>query len=114
MRHPLDARADNRALVGGSPSLFGQSRPTVARKVIEPVEFWQRLGGADRTENVKVSPICFENHRVAPDERGTVMVEYAMLLSVVAVVLSLAVVALGVPLLRMYLTQQTWLLLPLP
>ena len=82
--------------------------------MIVPVEFWQRLGGADRTENVKVSPICFENHRVAPDERGTVMVEYAMLLSVVAVVLSLAVVALGVPLLRMYLTQQTWLLLPLP
>jgi len=49
-----------------------------------------------------------------PDERGSVMVEYAVLLSVVAVVLSLAVVALGVPLLRMYLTQQTWLLLPLP
>jgi Flp pilus assembly pilin Flp len=114
MRHPLDARAENRALVGGSPSLFGQSHPTVARKVIVPVEFWQRLDGADRTGNVKAFPICSENHRVNSYERGSIMVEYAVLLSVVAVVLSLAVVALGVPLLRMYLTQQTWLLLPLP
>ena len=42
------------------------------------------------------------------------MVEYTVLLSVVAIGLSLAVMALGVPLLRMYLTQQTWLLLPFP
>jgi len=48
------------------------------------------------------------------EERGSVIVEYTVLLSVVAVGLSLAVAALGVPLIRMYLTQQTWLLLPFP
>ena len=50
----------------------------------------------------------------APNERGTVMVEYTVLLSVGAVGLSLALAALGVPLVSMYLSQQTWLLLPFP
>jgi Flp pilus assembly pilin Flp len=49
-----------------------------------------------------------------PDQEGSVMVEYAVLLSVVAVGLSLAVASLGVPLVSMYLTQKTWLLLPFP
>ena len=52
--------------------------------------------------------------RGAFDERGSVMVEYTVLLSVVAVGLCLALAALGVPLVRMYLSQQTWLLLPFP
>jgi len=42
------------------------------------------------------------------------MVEYTVLLSVVAVGLGFAIAALGVPLIRMYLAQQTWLLLPFP
>ena len=48
------------------------------------------------------------------DDRGTIMVEYAVLLTLVAVGVSLATVALGVPLMRMYLSQRTWLLLPYP
>ena len=48
------------------------------------------------------------------DDRGTIMVEYAVLLTLVAVGVSLATVALGVPLTRMYLSQRTWLLLPYP
>lgn len=42
------------------------------------------------------------------------MVEYAVLLTVVALGLCFALLALGVPLVRMYLSQQTWLLLPFP
>ncbi len=42
------------------------------------------------------------------------MVEYAVLLTLVALGLCFAFAALGVPLLRMYLSQQTWLLLPFP
>ena len=40
--------------------------------------------------------------------------EYAVLLSLVAVGLSLAIASLGYVLLRTYLIQQTWLLLPFP
>ncbi len=42
------------------------------------------------------------------------MVEYAVLLTVVAFGLCFALASLGVPLVRMYLSQQTWLLLPFP
>ena len=42
------------------------------------------------------------------------MVEYAILLTVVAVGLALVTAALGVPFVRMYLAQRTWLLLPFP
>jgi hypothetical protein len=49
-----------------------------------------------------------------PNERGSVMVEYAVLLTVVAVGIAFATVALGVPLMSMYLSQRTWLLLPYP
>ena len=56
---------------------------------------------------------AFDLARLA-DERGSVFVEYAVLLSLVAVGLSLAIASLGFVLLRTYLIQQTWLLLPLP
>jgi Flp pilus assembly pilin Flp len=42
------------------------------------------------------------------------MVEYAVLLSVVAVGCSLAVVALGAPLVRMFMAQEAWLMLSVP
>jgi hypothetical protein len=55
-----------------------------------------------------VSPIRFR------DQRGAVMVEYAILLSAVSLGAALALVSLGVPLMRMYLSQRTWVLLPYP
>jgi Flp pilus assembly pilin Flp len=51
---------------------------------------------------------------VAQSERGSVMVEYAVLLTVVAMAVAFATAALGVPLMSMYLSQRTWLLLPYP
>ena len=42
------------------------------------------------------------------------MVEYAVLLTVVAMAVAFATAALGVPLMSMYLSQRTWLLLPYP
>jgi hypothetical protein len=47
-------------------------------------------------------------------ERGSVMVEYAVLLSAVAVGCAFALAALGAPLYRLYLDHQTWLMLPGP
>jgi hypothetical protein len=46
--------------------------------------------------------------------RGVVTVEYVVLLSTIAVGLTLAVVALGVPLVRTYLEQTALLSLPFP
>jgi Flp pilus assembly pilin Flp len=48
------------------------------------------------------------------DNRGSIMVEYAVLLTLVAIGLALAMVSLGVPLVRMYLNQRTVLMLPFP
>jgi Flp pilus assembly pilin Flp len=48
------------------------------------------------------------------DERGTVTVEYTVLLVVVALACVFAMVAAGVPLVRAYLTRETWLLFPFP
>ncbi|MGE5786857.1 MAG: Flp family type IVb pilin [Myxococcales bacterium] len=48
------------------------------------------------------------------DDRGSISVEYAVLLSLVAVGCSLAVVALGAPLVRMFMAQQVWILLGIP
>jgi len=70
--------------------------------------------GLGRTKAVRILQILRFVFQEAPNERGTVMVEYTVLLSVVAVGLSLALAALGVPLVSMYLSQQTWLLLPFP
>ncbi len=49
-----------------------------------------------------------------PRQRGAVTVEYVVLLSTVAVGLALAVVGLGVPLVRAYLEQTAVLALPVP
>lgn len=48
------------------------------------------------------------------DDRGTIMVEYAVLLSLVAVGCSLAVVGLGAPLVRLFMAQESWLMLAVP
>jgi Flp pilus assembly pilin Flp len=47
-------------------------------------------------------------------ERGTATVEYVVLLSTVALGLTLAVIGLGVPLVRTYLEQSAILALPFP
>jgi hypothetical protein len=54
------------------------------------------------------------SQRRVPDDRGSVFVEYVILLCLVALVCALAVVAAGVPLVRMFMMRQTWLLLPFP
>ena len=46
--------------------------------------------------------------------RGSITVEYAVLLATVAVGCALAIAGLGVPLFRMYLAHRAWLLLPMP
>jgi hypothetical protein len=51
---------------------------------------------------------------LSADCRGSITVEYAVLLVTVAVGCALAIGALGVPLLRMYLAHRAWLLLPMP
>ena len=48
------------------------------------------------------------------DERGGVTLEYALLLSLVAVGLSAAVVAVGRALVVSFVARETWLLLPFP
>lgn len=48
------------------------------------------------------------------DERGSVTVEYTVLLVLVALSGAAAMMTLGAPLLRMLWTYQTWLLLPFP
>ena len=55
-----------------------------------------------------------EVRRLARDEAGAVMVEYTVILSVVAVGSVLATIALGGPLVRMFIAHETWLLLPIP
>jgi len=52
--------------------------------------------------------------RLRTDERGSVTVEYVVLLVLIALGCGLAIAGLGVPLMRMFLVRQTWLLLPLP
>lgn len=48
------------------------------------------------------------------DARGSVFVEYVVVLTLVAVGVALATVACGVPLLEMYRAQVFWLGLPIP
>ena len=47
-------------------------------------------------------------------ERGSVTVEYAVLLGVVSLGCMFAIIGLGVPLVRMYQVSQAWLMLPVP
>jgi Flp pilus assembly pilin Flp len=48
------------------------------------------------------------------DERGIVSVEYTVLLMLVALGCVFAVIALGIPMVRLFETQTTWLFLRLP
>jgi len=48
------------------------------------------------------------------DQRGTVLVEYAVVLSLVSLGAALAVIALGAQLLELYRAQQAILLAPMP
>jgi Flp pilus assembly pilin Flp len=48
------------------------------------------------------------------DDRGSITVEYTVLLCLVAVSCSLAVVGLGAPLVRMFVAQELWLMLAVP
>jgi len=48
------------------------------------------------------------------DSRGSVTVEYAVLLATVALGCALAIASLGVPLFKMYMAHRAWLLLPMP
>jgi len=48
------------------------------------------------------------------DMRGSITVEYAVLLATVAVGCALAIAGIGAPLFRMYLAHRAWLLLPMP
>lgn len=61
--------------------------------------------------NVRFRCRCWGRRRRA---RGTMTVEYVVLLGTVAVGLTLAVAGLGVPLVRMYLWQTGQLALPFP
>jgi Flp pilus assembly pilin Flp len=47
-------------------------------------------------------------------DQGTVFVEYVVILTLVSIGLVLALVALGVPLLNLFLFQQAVVLLPIP
>jgi Flp pilus assembly pilin Flp len=48
------------------------------------------------------------------DTRGSVTVEYIVLLSLVSVGCVIAMIGLGAPLVRMYMVQQVWLSLGVP
>jgi Flp pilus assembly pilin Flp len=51
---------------------------------------------------------------VVANERGSVTVEYAVLLGVVSIGCVFAIIGLGMPLVRMYQANQIWLQLPIP
>jgi Flp pilus assembly pilin Flp len=51
---------------------------------------------------------------LSADLRGSVTVEYTVLLVLVALTCAGAMIAIGAPLVRMLATYQTWLLLPFP
>jgi Flp pilus assembly pilin Flp len=48
------------------------------------------------------------------DRRGTVTVEYVVVLTLVSLGVVAALTGLGVPLLRTYLSQTAWLIAPIP
>ena len=78
-----------------------------------PVDFWQPLTVTGRARVVRTN----SNQPLAAPlagNRGSIMVEYAALLTLVAIGLAAAMVSLGVPLVRMYLNQRTVLMLPFP
>jgi Flp pilus assembly pilin Flp len=48
------------------------------------------------------------------DECGSITTEYAVLLCLVAVGCSLATIGLGAPLVRLFMAQETWVMLAVP
>jgi Flp pilus assembly pilin Flp len=58
------------------------------------------------------APCC--KQRALRDDRGSVTVEYTVVLTLVGVGVALAVAALGPALVRAYVARETWLLLPFP
>jgi Flp pilus assembly pilin Flp len=78
-----------------------------------PVDFRQPLTATARTSFVRTNSNQSPDATLA-DNRGSIMVEYTVLLTLVAIGLALAMVSLGVPLVQMYLNQRTVLLLPVP
>jgi len=52
--------------------------------------------------------------RLLWDPRGTIMVEYTILLCLVTVGCAVAMIGLGVPLVQMFMVQQVWLSLGVP
>ena len=89
----------------------GRVAQWLRKKETTPVDFWQPPTVAART---RVMTTNSHQSLAAPlaDNRGNIMVEYAALLALVAIGLALAMVSLGVPLVRMYLNQRTVLMLP--
>ena len=55
-----------------------------------------------------------KSESLSSDTRGSVTVEYTVLLVLVAMTCAAATITLGAPLVRMFATYQTWLLLPFP
>ena len=78
-----------------------------------PVDFWQPPTVTARTRGVRTNSRQSLAALLA-DNRGSIVVEYAVLLTLVAIGLALAMVSLGEPLVRMYLNQRTVLMLPFP
>ena len=81
----------------------------------DPISGIEGLSG-DRLDVVKpasklTSAFCSD---VGRDDRGSVTVEYTVVLVLVSVVCTLATVALGPRLVRMFVEQEAWLLLPFP
>ena len=58
-----------------------------------------------------VSPLL---HDWSADDRGTVTVEYIVVLTLVSLGAVAAMVGLGAPLVSTYLTQTAWLIAPIP
>ncbi|HEY5961716.1 MAG TPA: hypothetical protein VIV60_34390 [Polyangiaceae bacterium] len=77
----------------------------------QPYSFSQRVQRALLV--LALTSRAFER-MVHRDDRGTVMAEYAVLLSCVAMGCVVAIVALGAPLVRMFGAQEVWLSLALP
>lgn len=67
---------------------------------------------ADRLDIMNCKQACAR--RGLHDERGSIMVEYAMLLSLVAIGCAAATFALGVPLVKLFMAQEVWLALAVP
>lgn len=66
------------------------------------------MRGADCTR-MRPALTCLSN-----DSRGSVTVEYVVVLTLVSVLAVAAMVGLGVPLVQTYLTQTAWIVAPFP